>query len=214
MGKARALLFTLRDPRRLLIDLIKAGPWCILFYKGTPLAEALMIHYRGIARESRWLTSGAYLNTGVQWLELETRMLVCLLSCFCRVRLCVPPWAVDCQAPLHGILQARILRWVAMPSSKGSSPPRDWTHISCSFSNVGGYFTPEPLGKPSKRDRIDQSVRRRKIETRFLLSVLGTWEVACTRWTPLQPQENDEAKATWLMGEGPDWAEKNRWHVY
>ena len=30
----------------------------------------------------------------------------------------------------HGILQARILEWVAMPSSRGSSQPRDWTHVS------------------------------------------------------------------------------------
>ena len=35
---------------------------------------------------------------------------------------------------VHGILQARILEWVAMPSSRGSSQPRDWTcvsYISC-----------------------------------------------------------------------------------
>ena len=32
---------------------------------------------------------------------------------------------------VHGILQARILEWVAMPSSKGSSWPRNWTHVSC-----------------------------------------------------------------------------------
>ena len=31
---------------------------------------------------------------------------------------------------VHGILQARILEWVAMPSSRGSSQPRDWTHVS------------------------------------------------------------------------------------
>ena len=31
---------------------------------------------------------------------------------------------------VHGILQARILEWVAMPSSRGSSRPRDQTHIS------------------------------------------------------------------------------------
>ena len=30
---------------------------------------------------------------------------------------------------VHGILQARILEWVAMSSSRGSSRPRDWTHI-------------------------------------------------------------------------------------
>ena len=31
---------------------------------------------------------------------------------------------------VHGILQARILEWVAMPSSRGSSRPRDRTHVS------------------------------------------------------------------------------------
>ena len=39
--------------------------------------------------------------------------------------LCNP---VDCSlpgSPVHGILQARILEWVAMPSSRGSSQPRD-----------------------------------------------------------------------------------------
>ena len=32
--------------------------------------------------------------------------------------------------PLHGILQARILKWIAMPSSRGSSQPKDQTRIS------------------------------------------------------------------------------------
>ena len=32
---------------------------------------------------------------------------------------------------VHGIFQARILEWVAIPYSRGSSQPRDWTHFSC-----------------------------------------------------------------------------------
>ena len=45
------------------------------------------------------------------------------LSC---VQLFVTPWPVAPQAPLSmGILQARILEWVAMLSSRGSSQPRD-----------------------------------------------------------------------------------------
>ena len=43
---------------------------------------------------------------------------------------------MDCSPPgssVHGILQARILEWVAMLSSKGSSQPRDQTHISSSL---------------------------------------------------------------------------------
>ena len=34
---------------------------------------------------------------------------------------------------VHGILQARVLRWVAVPFSRGSSQPRDQTHISYVF---------------------------------------------------------------------------------
>ena len=39
---------------------------------------------------------------------------------------------------LHGILQARILQWVAYPSSRGSSQPRDRTQVSCI---AGRFFT-------------------------------------------------------------------------
>ena len=56
---------------------------------------------------------------------------VCVLRCLTCVQLYVNPWTVARQAPLSmGILQARILEWVAMPSSRGSSPPRDGTRIS------------------------------------------------------------------------------------
>ena len=39
---------------------------------------------------------------------------------------------------VHGILQARILEWVAIPSSRGSSQPRDWTLVS---HIAGRFFT-------------------------------------------------------------------------
>ena len=41
---------------------------------------------------------------------------------------------MDCSPPasyVHGILQARILEWVTISFSRGSSWPRDWTWISC-----------------------------------------------------------------------------------
>ena len=44
-----------------------------------------------------------------------------------------------------GILQARPLEWVAMPSSRGSSKPKDQSHVFCISRR---FFTPEPLGKP------------------------------------------------------------------
>ena len=35
------------------------------------------------------------------------------------------PWTVAYQAPVHGIFQARVLEWVAISFSRGSSQPRD-----------------------------------------------------------------------------------------
>ena len=56
---------------------------------------------------------------------------MCMLSHFSCVQLIVTLWTVACQAPLSlGILQARMLEWVAMPSSRESSWPRDRTHAS------------------------------------------------------------------------------------
>ena len=48
---------------------------------------------------------------------------------------------MDCSptgSSIHGILQARILEWVAISVSRGSSRPRDRTQVSCS---VGRCFT-------------------------------------------------------------------------
>ena len=77
----------------------------------------------------------------------------CVLCCRCSVAkscptLCDP---MDCSPPgssIHGISQARILGWVAIPFSRGSSRPRDRTHVCCI---TGGFFTTEPPGKPPPR---------------------------------------------------------------
>ena len=63
----------------------------------------------------------------------------CLLRRSVVSWLCATPWAAARQAPLSvGSLQARILEWVAMPSSRGSSQPRDQTQVSCT---AGGFLT-------------------------------------------------------------------------
>ena len=46
---------------------------------------------------------------------------------------------MDCSQPgfsVHGILQARILEWVAISFSRGSSWPGDWTQVSCIAGRV------------------------------------------------------------------------------
>ena len=65
-----------------------------------------------------------------------------------RVGLCDP---IDCSPPrssVHGILQARILEWIAISSLRGSSQPRDQTHVSCISCVAGGFFTTEALRNP------------------------------------------------------------------
>ena len=49
----------------------------------------------------------------------------------------VPQGFIWDKSSVHGILQARILEWVAVSFSRGSSQPRDQTQISCI---VGGFF--------------------------------------------------------------------------
>ena len=64
---------------------------------------------------------------------------------------CSPPGS-----SVHGILQAGILACVAMPSSRGSSPPRVQTHISHSSYTAGRFFTTEAPEKPSCHSYLPQ----------------------------------------------------------
>ena len=76
-------------------------------------------------------------------------MLVYVLSCF-----------VSDSLRLYGLQPTRLLypwsigvsrqdvEWDAMPFSRGSPQPRDWTCVFCDSCISGGFFTAEPLGEP------------------------------------------------------------------
>ena len=76
---------------------------------------------------------------------VEVKVLVSQ-SCLtlCNPMNCSPP-----HSSVHGILQARILEWVAMPSSMGSSQPRDQTR-SPALDSV----PTEPPGKPKSKEWV------------------------------------------------------------
>ena len=77
-------------------------------------------------------------------LILPLRDCCCLAAKLC-LTFCYP---VDCNPPgsyVHGICQARILEWLAISSSRGSSQPRDQTCVSCRWI----FFISEPPGKPT-----------------------------------------------------------------
>ena len=68
------------------------------------------------------------------WATREA-LTICLLLCAQLLQSCPTLCnSMDRRLPgysVHGIFPARILEWVAMPSHKGSSWPRDQTHITC-----------------------------------------------------------------------------------
>ena len=64
---------------------------------------------------------------------------VCVCVCVCvHFQLCPTLWSpMDCSSPgssVYGISQVRILDWVAISNSMGSSQPWDWTCVSCMSS--------------------------------------------------------------------------------
>ena len=78
----------------------------------------------------------------------------CAVVCRSVMSNSLQPHGCSCQAPLSmTIFQARILKWVAMPSSRGSSQPRDGIQVDSLPS--------EPLGKPQlcyvKESEVAQS---------------------------------------------------------
>ena len=85
--------------------------------------------------------------------SLASKVVVWSILCCAKVTqscltLCNP---LDCSLPgssVHGNLQERILEWVAMPSSRGSSQPRDQTLVSFYSWIADRFFTAEASGKP------------------------------------------------------------------
>ena len=83
--------------------------------------------------------------------------------------LCDP---MDCNPPVssdHGILQARILEWVVMPSSKGSSWPRDQTQVSRLLHWQAGSLLLVPPAKPNGQ---------------YTLLFYPGFEITCRSWLP------------------------------
>ena len=121
---------------------------------------------------------------------------------------------------VHGILQARILEWVAFHFSRWSSQPRDWTQISLIAADS---FPAEPQGKPNAYPFSSRSSRS---------SWSRNWtEVSCiaagffTRWATREAHTHNRAckhLLTWLnwgmlYWEGGPWVlletERGLWMV-
>ena len=74
--------------------------------------------------------------------------------------------SMDCSPPgssVYGILQARILEWVAVPFSWGSSQFKDQTQVSCIAGVFFFFLPPEPPGK-SNRNKFTKQKETHRLE--------------------------------------------------
>ena len=90
-----------------------------------------MSNMKAIYEREAYGNVSIFINGRIKLLNCSKgKMSMCAKSLQLCSTLCNP---TDCSPPgssVHGILQARTLEWVAMPSFRGSSPPSDQTCVS------------------------------------------------------------------------------------
>ena len=124
-----------------------------------------------------------------------------LQSCptLCSTRNCSPPFF-----SVHGILQARTLEWVAMPSSRGSSQPRDWAWVSCFEVDslpLGHLGSPYLFTKVSKRNQEWRCLVPSLISVHFIKcnrNPMFQWLHKCTLLKEVRSSCFCIRESTWL----------------
>ena len=127
--------------------------------------------------------------------------------------LCNP---MDCSPPgssVHGILQARILEWVVIPSSRASSQPRDSTCVSFISSIAGRFFTSQAPGKHKVERKEEKEWRQWKEYPQELdcrksrASVFLQWEINILKtWHYIFTEVNAERFQV-----DEEWVSRIRW---
>ena len=110
------------------------------------MLPVLMKRVRWVHLEQIWRWNSMHTNSLISVMQCVhvPRLLcvcVCVLNHFSCVSLCNP---MDCSPPgssVHGTLQARILEWAAVPSSRESSQPGVKPMSLTSLALAGGFFT-------------------------------------------------------------------------
>ena len=115
---------------------------------------------------------------------------VCSVTQSCPT-LCNP---MDCSPPgssVHGILQVRILEWVATPSSRGSSQPGDRICISMSPALACGLFTTSTTGGAHVLATVDNAAVNTEVRASFQIRVFSRY--VSRSFTVLNCQQPDNS---------------------
>ena len=138
--------------------------------------------------QRKWQKEVSWKTTWIIYWEAGRKVssTVCVLS---RSVVSDSLWPDDCCRPVsfvHGILQARILVWVAMHSSRGSSQPRDWTQISCI---AGRFFTIWATREPKELEWVAYLFSRGSYQPRNQTRVSYIAGGFFTSWTTREAPE-------------------------
>ena len=122
--------------------------WVTFVKKSSLWFQFMMLYMDCFIKTRKWIYFTIEINNSCYYTYYFHEAYVMLYSQFCLCKCWIlhtsecrsvvsdSLWPMDCI--VHGILQARILEWVAFPFSRGSSQPRNRTRVSCIG---GGFFT-------------------------------------------------------------------------
>ena len=115
--------------------------------------------------------------------------------------LCNPTDYSPLGSSVHGILQVTILEWVAIPFSRGSSWPRNWTQVSCTAGRLFTIWaTRDFLKMPYKSANPLLGVYPKRLKTQIPKSTCNpvfraAWLTIAKMWKRLKcPSTNDWIK--------------------
>ena len=106
------------------------------------------------------------------------RVMVCYCCLAAKLTLCGPMDCSSSGSSVHGILQVRILEWVAF-RHHGIFSRKSLTHVSCT---AGRFFTTEPVGKPDDLLACPNKDLLMRTKITVLITVANIYGILMMSW--------------------------------